>query len=154
CPNRKARRGLRAVTAYQTRRANASFGRPPAVRSAGFSPFAAKRAKARTTNGGQRDTRRQPGLCTQAHSTGSRSGPWIPARQAQGLSQSARRTQTGIVVLVRRRVPVAIGSPHVPRLVDERTATQHAATWLPPDGNGVRGTTAAAVCTYRLAGRG
>jgi hypothetical protein len=65
---------------------------------------------------------------------GQRAGEFRPGKPA-GLPQSARRPETDIVVVVRRRVPVTVGRTHVHRLIVERAATQDTATRPPSSGS-------------------
>ncbi len=58
----------------------------------------------------------------------------IPAWQASCLPQSAGRTETNVVVPVRRLIVVTVGGTDVRRLIVERPATQQTATQSPPSG--------------------
>lgn len=58
----------------------------------------------------------------------------ILAMQASRLLQSARHTETSVVVLVVGLVVVAVRRTHIGCVVVERPATQHAATRPLPSG--------------------
>ena len=62
----------------------------------------------------------------------SDNGLWIPAWQEHLPPQSTRRTETDVVVPVRRTVVVAVGGADVRRLIVERPATQQAVTQPSP----------------------
>ena len=49
--------------------------------------------------------------------------------------QGTRRTETVVVVTVRRHIVVTVGRTHVRRLIVERAATQHTATRSSPSGS-------------------
>jgi hypothetical protein len=93
-----ARQGVRSLRPTRPARAGLSFGQT-ALRPP--------------------DTGRPPRLCTLARSAGVTRR--ILARQR------TRRTETHIVVAVRRRIVVAVGRAHVRRMIVERAATQHTA---------------------------
>jgi hypothetical protein len=117
--------GRSSLAAYQTCRAGVSFGRTALRRP---------------------DTGRPPGLCTLARFAGVILR--ILARQG------TRRTETVVVVPVRRHIVVTVGRTHVRRLIVERAATQHTATRSSPSGSRLYRRDSSAADRCSLAGRG
>jgi hypothetical protein len=117
--------GPSSLAAYQTCRARVTFGR---------------------TAWRQPDTGRPPGLCTLTLSAG------VTRRILAG--QGTHRTETVVVVPVRRHIVVAVGRTDVRRLIVERTATQHTATRSSPSKNGLYQKDGNAGDRCQLAGRG
>ncbi len=116
--NEKDPVGRSSLATYQTHQVPVSFG---------------------PTGVNQSDTGQRPGLCTctlrRTASRDEESGLRILARTSNGgLSQSARRTHTNVVVTVGRLIPVTVGGPYILWLIVERTATQHADLRTSPSG--------------------